>query len=75
MKYSDICKSAGLQSLADYIKENFDGNQSAFGRAHDLQRAQVQQYLNAKKPVFVVCGKLVQVIRDLEYTEDINARN
>lgn len=75
MKNSDICSQAGLQSLADYIKENFDGNQSAFGRAHDLQRAQVQQYLNAKKPVFVVSGKLVQVIRDLEYTGDLNARN
>lgn len=57
-----------LQSLADYIAENFDGNQSAFGRAHDLQRSQVQQYLSAKKPVYVVGDKLVQVIRDLNDT-------
>ena len=66
MKPSEVCKSAGLKSLADYITDNFDGNQSAFGRAHDLQRAQVQQYLNAKKPVYVVDNKLVQVIRDLD---------
>ena len=65
MKTSEVCKSAGLQSLADYITENHGGNQAAFGRAHDLQRAQVQQYLNAKKPVYVVDGKLVQVIRGL----------
>lgn len=66
MKPSEVCKSAGLQSIADFITDNFDGNQSAFGRAHSLQRAQVQQYLNAKKPVYVVDNKLVQVIRDLD---------
>lgn len=55
-----------LQLLSDYIAEHYSGNQSAFGRAHGLQRAQVQQYLNAKKPVCVVGGKLVQVIRDLD---------
>lgn len=58
-------QEAWLQSLADYIQAHFNGNQSAFARANGLQRAQVQQYLNAKKPVFVVDGKLVQVIRDL----------
>lgn len=57
---------AGIKGLADYIADNFDGNQSAFGRAHNLQRAQVQQYLKAKKPVYVVDNKLVQVIRDLD---------
>lgn len=65
MKKSESFKSAGMQSLADYIKENFNGNQSAFGRANNLHRAQVQQYLNAKKPVCVVDSKLVQVMRDL----------
>lgn len=58
-------KKAGLQSLADYINENYSGNQSAFGRANNLHRAQVQQYLNAKKQVCVVDNKLVQVMRDL----------
>lgn len=61
----DLTAKTGLQGLSDYIEEHYNGNQSAFGRAHGLQRAQVQQYLNAKKPVFVVDNRLVQVIREL----------
>lgn len=61
--------NAGLQSLADYIQEHHNGNQSEFGRSQDLTRAQVYQYLNAKKPVYVVDGKLVQVMRDLNRPE------
>ena len=55
-----------MQTLAEYIEQHYGGNQSAFGRAHDLTRAQVHQYLNAKKPVHVIDGKLVQVIRVLD---------
>lgn len=62
---SDTASKAGLQSLANYIQERYNGNQSEFGRAHGLQRAQVQQYLKAKKQVCVVDNKLVQIIRDL----------
>lgn len=69
MKPSEICKSAGLQSLADYIQEHHNGNQSEFGRSLGLTRAQVYQYLNAKKPVYVVEGKLVQVIREITQTD------
>ncbi len=47
MKPSEKCKSAGLKSLADFITENFNGNQSAFARANGVQRAQVSQWLKA----------------------------
>lgn len=66
MRPSEICKSAGLKSLADYIQENHNGNQSAFARAVGVERMTVNQWLKAKKPVFVVDNKLVQVIRDLD---------
>lgn len=62
---SSPSSNAGLKRLADYIDENYGGNQSAFARANGLERSQVQQYLKAKKPVFVLDGKLVQVIREL----------
>jgi hypothetical protein len=55
-----------MKSLQDHITENHNGNKSAFGRAHGLIRQEVNQYLNAKKPVFVIDGKLVQIIRNLE---------
>lgn len=66
MKPTKCSKTAGLKSLAEYIQEHYNGNQSEFGRSQGLMRAQVYQYLNAKKPVYVVCNKLVQVIRDLD---------
>jgi hypothetical protein len=59
------CNKSGLQSLADYIQEHYNGNQSEFGRAVRVERSQVQQWLKAKKPVYVVDDKLVQVIRDV----------
>ena len=58
-------KSTGLQSLADYINDNFDGNQSAFGREYGLHRSEVQQFLTAKKQVLVVDGVMVKFIRQL----------
>lgn len=54
-----------MQSLQDHIQENYNGNQSAFGRDHGLLKQEVRQYLKAKKPVFVIEGLLVQVIRNL----------
>ncbi len=66
MKHSEKCKEAGLKSLADYIEEKHGGNNAAFARSIDVERHQVQQYLSAKKPVYVCAGKLVQVIRDIE---------
>lgn len=62
-------KKAGLQCLADYIAEHHGGNNAAFGRTikpSGVERHQVQQWLNAKKPVYVLGGKLVQVIRELD---------
>ena len=63
---SNQYQNAGLQSLADYIAENHDGNNSDFARAVGVERHQVQQWLKAAKPVFVIDGKLVAVLRDIE---------
>lgn len=54
-----------MKTLSDYIEEHYNGNQSEFGRSLGVERSQVQQWLKAKKPVYVVDGKLVQVIRDV----------
>lgn len=56
-------EKAGLKSLADYIAENYKGNQSAFARANGVQRAQVSQWLKAE---YIVIGdKLCAVRRTL----------
>ena len=54
-----------LVPLIDYIHQYYDGNQSAFARAAGVERQQIRQYLNAKKEVFVVDGKIVTVLREL----------
>lgn len=54
-----------MQTLAEYIEAEHNGNQSAFAASLGVARNQVQQWLKAKKPVYVVDGKLVQVIREL----------
>jgi|APSaa5957512493_1039668.scaffolds.fasta_scaffold154093_2 hypothetical protein len=59
-------RSKCMKSLSDHISSKHDGNNSQFARAIDVKRNQIHQWLNAKKPVFVVDGKLVQVIRDLK---------
>jgi len=68
MTQSKPPKAVGLKSLADHITENHGGNNSAFGRSlpESVERHQVAQWLNAKKPVYVFESKLVQVIRELE---------
>ena len=67
----DETKSEELQSLADYIKQNHSGNQSAFGRSQGVQRAQVNQWL---KSGYVVCdGKLLAVRRELEKGNDTSS--
>ena len=53
-----------MQPLADHIAEHYEGNQSAFARAYGIERQSVRQYLTAKKPVYMVGGKIVQIIRD-----------
>lgn len=61
MKLPEKCKAAALESLADFIVDNFDGNQSAFARANNVQRAQVSQWLKAG--YIVVDDKLCAVRR------------
>ncbi len=53
--------AAGPKSLADFIAENFNGNQSAFARANGVQRAQVSQWLKAG--YIVIDDKLCAVRR------------
>jgi len=65
MKPSEKCKAAGLKSLAEFIKTEHEGNNSSFARFVGVERNQVQQWLKAKKPVFVVNGKLIRVIREI----------
>lgn len=60
MKPSEICKVAGLKSLAEFIDENFNGNQSAFARANNVQRAQVTQWLKAD---YIVVGDKLCAMR------------
>ncbi len=60
MKLSSERKSAGLKSLADFITENFDGNQSAFARANNVQRAQVTQWIKAG---YIVIGDKLCAVR------------
>ncbi len=55
--------TAGPQSLADYIDENYGCNQSAFARANGVQRAQVSQWLKAE--YIVVDNTLCAVRRHL----------
>jgi DNA-binding transcriptional regulator YdaS (Cro superfamily) len=45
MKPPEKCKLAGLKSLADYIAENYGGNQSAFARDQGVKRSQITQWL------------------------------
>lgn len=65
MTSSEKCKAAELKSLAAFIEDEHSGNNSAFARRLGVKRNQIHQWLNAKKPVFVVGGKLVQVMKDL----------
>jgi hypothetical protein len=53
-----------LYPLADYIRVQYNGNQSAFGRVYGVPREQVRQWLRAKKPVLVTSGgAIVSVLR------------
>ncbi len=65
MKLSKKYKSAKLKSLADFITENFNGNQSAFARANGVQRAQVSQWLKAG--YIVIDDKLCAVRRVIRH--------
>lgn len=56
-------ESVRLQSLADHIAESYGGNNSACARAYGVERNQVQQWLNAKNPVYVIDGALVKLVR------------
>lgn len=56
-------ESIRLQSLADHITEQYGGNNSACARAYGVERNQVQQWLNAKNPVYVIDGVLVKLVR------------
>lgn len=66
MTQSQKGKKAGLQSLADYIDEHYSGNRNAFAAFNFVTRQQVNGWLNAAKPIYVVDGKMVAVVRDLE---------
>lgn len=55
-----------LKPLAKHIEQSYGNNQSAWGRANDLDRSQVGQFLKAKKPVCVVDGHLVAVLRKVK---------
>ena len=66
MKPSEKCKATGLKSLDEFIEDEHGGNQSAFAKRAGVERNQVAQWLNAKKPVFVCENKLVSEIRDFE---------
>ncbi|MCA9340427.1 MAG: hypothetical protein KDA17_05925 [Candidatus Saccharibacteria bacterium] len=66
MTTSEKSKKAGLQSLADYIDEHYNGNRNAFATANFVTRQQVNGWLNAAKPIYVVDGKMVAAVRDLE---------
>ena len=63
---SNLDSEEGFFSLSDFICEKYGGNHIAFARDIGVQRNQIQQWLNAKKPVYVVDGKLVQVIREIK---------
>lgn len=52
--------------LKDYIDKEHGGNNSAFARSICVKRNQVQQWLGAKKPVYVVDGNLIQVLKTLK---------
>ncbi len=60
MKAGKKCKSAGLKGLADFIAENFNGNQSAFARSNNVQRAQVTQWIKAD---YIVVGDKLCAVR------------
>lgn len=60
MTLSEQCKAAGLKSLADYIAENFDGNQRAFAAAQGVKPQQVTQWINKG---FVVAGDVLYSAR------------
>ena len=47
-----IGKKRGLQSLADYITDHYEGNQSAFARSQGVKRQQITQWLKARLIVF-----------------------
>ncbi len=50
--------------LTNHIDENFDGNQSAFGRAQDVSRQQVREWV--EKEFIVVDGQLYSPRRELK---------
>jgi len=60
MKPPEQSNAAGLKSLADFIAENFKGNQSAFARANGVQRAQVTQWIKAG---YIVAGNKLCAVR------------
>lgn len=53
-----------LQLLSDYIAEHYGGNQSAFGRAQGVQRAQVNTWI--RQGYCVVGDILVAPKRELK---------
>jgi len=52
-----------MKSLAEHIKDEYRGCNAACARAYGVERNQVQQWLRAKKPVYVVDGALVAIIK------------
>lgn len=56
-----ICKTDEIMSLRKFIDDNFGGNQSAFAREINVQRAQIGQWIKAG--YFMVGNKLCAVRR------------
>lgn len=52
-----------LARIFGKIAEHYGGNNSACARAYGVERNQVQQWLNAKNPVYVIDGALVKLVR------------
>ena len=67
MKTAEKCKAAGLKSLAEYIAENYDGNNAKFGRAFNpvVERALVGYWV--AQGYQVQDGKMIKitVMRDM----------
>jgi hypothetical protein len=51
--------------LRQYILNNYDGNNSAFGRANDMSRAVVNQMVKAGKH-FVFAGKIYLLKKEVK---------
>ena len=57
-----------LQPLAKHIEQHYEGNKSAFAHAFGISRQHLNGYFKAKKPVYVLGGKLVQIIGERQQT-------